>query len=185
MASLTRMASSEQVPATLVPVVETVGIGAQKPAHPGRQIALRRLDDQMKVVFHQTIGVNQEAGLSARLGQRLEKIVAIPLIQKDRLALVSPAHDVINRPRIFDAHLARHKRILPRPHPPRKPLKWTKLWFDPFDDSQYEIREDASRVRADASKFSDVPDAGREARPAAREGARAPWKQEMRPSSRG
>jgi hypothetical protein len=32
--------------------------------------------------------VNSEAGLGARLAQGLEEIVAIPLVQKDRLALV-------------------------------------------------------------------------------------------------
>jgi hypothetical protein len=86
----------------------------------------------MKVVPHQTIGVNREAGLSACLAQGLEEIVAIPFVQEDRLALVSPAHDVINRSRIFNAHLARHECILPRSHPPRKPVKWTKLWSDPI-----------------------------------------------------
>ncbi len=50
-----------------------------------------------------------------------EKIVMIPLIQEDRLALVSTAHDVMNHSRTFDAHLARHKRILHLLHPPRKP----------------------------------------------------------------
>jgi len=121
------------MPAKLVPMVEPVGVGAQQPAHPGHQIAPGRLDDQMKVVSHQTIGMNLETGLRTRLAQGLEEIVAIPFIQEDRLALGSPAYDVINRSGIFNAHLARHECILPQPHPPRKPIKWTKLRSDPFD----------------------------------------------------
>jgi hypothetical protein len=68
----------------------------------------------MKVVLHQAVGVNHKAALPARLGQGLEEIMAIALIQEDRLTLVPSAHDMVNRSGIFNAHLARHERILPR-----------------------------------------------------------------------
>jgi hypothetical protein len=72
------------------------------------------------MVFYQTIGVNRKAGLGARLAQGLEKIVPVAIVQENRLAPVSPAHDVTSRPGIFNAQVARHERILPRPAPPRK-----------------------------------------------------------------
>jgi hypothetical protein len=115
------VAAAEQMRAKLVPMVKPIGVRAQKPPHPSHQVARRRLDDQMKVVLHQTIGMDREARLPARLGQGLDEIVAISLVQEDRLAPVAPAHDVINRSCIFHAHLARHDRILPSPLPSRKP----------------------------------------------------------------
>jgi hypothetical protein len=39
----------------------------------------------------------------------LDEVVPIHIIQEDVLTLVAPAHDVINRPRIFEADFARHK----------------------------------------------------------------------------
>jgi hypothetical protein len=50
--------------------VEPASLGAQKPFHPGDQIALRRFHHQMKRVAHQTQGMNLPAGLDARFAQR-------------------------------------------------------------------------------------------------------------------
>lgn len=69
-----------------VPPVEAVGIGAQKPFHSGDQIRLRRLDHQMKMIRHKDIGVNLPVRLCARLGEGLDKALAVRLVQEDRLA---------------------------------------------------------------------------------------------------
>jgi hypothetical protein len=47
-------------------------------------------------------------------------------MQKDRLAPVYPAHDVVNRSGIFNAHQARHEAILPQLDPPRNPINGQK-----------------------------------------------------------
>jgi len=74
------------------------------------------------MVLYQKIGVNREAGLGARVALGLEKMVPVAIVQENRRAPVSPAHDVINGPGIFTAQRARHERILPRPAPVRKPI---------------------------------------------------------------
>ena len=51
-------------------------------------------------------GVNGKSGFLAR--SRPQEILAIDVIQEDRLAPVTPAQDVLNRPSILDSHLARH-----------------------------------------------------------------------------
>jgi hypothetical protein len=50
--------------------------------------------------------VNGKSGFLAR--SRPQEILAIDVIQEDRLAPVTPAQDVLNRPSILDSHLARH-----------------------------------------------------------------------------
>ena len=81
--------AAEDVPAKFVPVVQTKGIGTEKPAHSRHQVGLRRLDDQVEVVFHQAVGVNFKTRLLTRLGQGLEEIVAIGIVQKDRFLAIS------------------------------------------------------------------------------------------------
>jgi len=114
-----------------VPMVEPVGIGAQQPAHALHQVGVRRLHHQMKMISHQTISVDLEAGFLTRLGQGLEEIVAVPLIQKDRFPAVSPAEEMINGPGIFDSDLARHRLDSPPSPSPPQAQKCPKLWFDP------------------------------------------------------
>src|SRR5271157_6396526 len=94
-------------------------------------IGVRRLHHQMKMISHQTISVDLEAGFLTRLGQGLEEIVARPLIQKDRFPAVSPAEEMINGPGIFDSDLARHRLDSPPSPSPPQAQKCPKLWFDP------------------------------------------------------
>jgi hypothetical protein len=55
--------------------------------------------------------VDLETGFLAGFGQGLEKILTIHVIQENRLAPVSPAHDVVDGSGIFNARLARHDQI--------------------------------------------------------------------------
>jgi hypothetical protein len=85
------------------------------------------------MILHQTVTVNLEPGLLAGLGQRLDKIVAIPVIQEDRTFAVSPAQDVIDRSGILHAYLTWHPSILPQKTHGGKCKKRANIWFDPFD----------------------------------------------------
>jgi hypothetical protein len=87
----------------LVAVIEPDGVGALQPAHPQNQVGVGRFQDQMVMVAHQTKRVYLPSGLLARLGQSLDAIVPLDISQKNILALVAAAHDVVNRCRIFDA----------------------------------------------------------------------------------
>jgi len=64
----------------------------------------------MKVVFHETIGMNLPIGFRARLGQRGDEQLPIPVIVEDRFPPVAAVQDVINRAGIFHAELACHAR---------------------------------------------------------------------------
>lgn len=73
---------------------------------------MRRFDDQMKVVFHQTIGVDDKTGFGASLRDSFEKIVTVPVVQEDGPALISAAHHMLSRAWIFDAHQSWHKGMV-------------------------------------------------------------------------
>jgi len=47
--------------------------------------------------------VNLPIGFLAGLGQRFQEILPVHVIQENILTPVTPAHDMIHRPRIFDA----------------------------------------------------------------------------------
>ena len=90
-------------PEKLVPTIEAQCVTAQQPAHPRHQVALWRLDHQMKVVAHEAIGVNLKPGLGAGFRQRFEEVVAIHIGLIDVFFAVAPARDVINRSRVLDS----------------------------------------------------------------------------------
>jgi len=104
------VAPTEQVAEELVPPVEATRLSAQQPFHPGDQIGQRRLDDPMKMIRHEDIGVNLQARLSGSLAQRFDEALAIRIINEDQFEPVTAIHDVINRAGILDSQLAGHTR---------------------------------------------------------------------------
>jgi hypothetical protein len=55
-----------------------------------------------------TLAMNLPICLQAGFGQSFDEIVTVDIIQKDILALVSAAHDVVDRTGILNAEFARH-----------------------------------------------------------------------------
>src|SRR5688572_12853474 len=94
-------------------MVETKRVTAQEPLHAGDKICIRRFDDEMKVVRHQTIGMQLEASFLTSLGQRFQKILAIDIGRENVVPPITTAHDVINRSRLFHAYFSWHRAILP------------------------------------------------------------------------
>jgi hypothetical protein len=74
------------------------------------------------MVFHQTKGVNFEAGFLASLGQGFDEIMTISIVNEDGFPTISPVQDMIDRAGILDAYLTRHPAILPQ----KTPLPSTK-----------------------------------------------------------
>jgi len=64
--------------------------------------------------------------LLTRLGQRLEEILPVHIVQKDVLAPISTAHDMVRCPRILNAQLARHSATLGLPTSLVKENVWYK-----------------------------------------------------------
>ena len=77
--------------------VEARCISAEKPLHPGNQVRLRRLNHEMKMVRHETERMHLPACLDTRISQCLEKRFAIRIVNKDVIAAVAAAHDMIDR----------------------------------------------------------------------------------------
>jgi len=86
------------------------------------------------MVGQQATGVRLRTGLLARLGQGLEEIVAVRVLQQDRFPAVPPAQGVMDGPSVFDSKLPWHEAILC--HSSRQvkrnsgPVR-AKLWLDP------------------------------------------------------
>ena len=89
------------------------------------QGCLRRLDDEVKVVFHQAVCVDGKTRFLARLGQGLQEVLTIDIIQKNGFLAIPAAQDVINGPFLFDSELSRHE---PHPAPASQEVKrnWDK-----------------------------------------------------------
>jgi hypothetical protein len=66
-----------------VSAIETDSVGAQQPLHAGHQVGLRCLDDQVKMVGHEAIGMHLPAGFVASFGQCFEKPMAVIIVRKD------------------------------------------------------------------------------------------------------
>src|SRR5438874_820848 len=92
----------------LVPPVEAAGIGPQKPFHSQDQIRLRSLNHQMKMISHQTPGVDLPVRFGASLGQRLEEPLTVQIVVENGFAPIAAIHDVVDGAGILDAQLATH-----------------------------------------------------------------------------
>jgi hypothetical protein len=74
----------------------------------------RLVEDQMKVIAHQAIGVNLPFGLAAGFRQGGQEHAAIPHISKNWLPAIPPVHHMVDRSGKFTAHLARHTPTMPQ-----------------------------------------------------------------------
>src|SRR5450756_385012 len=94
----------------LVPPVEPGGVGAEKPAHTGHQVGSGRLQDEVKMVAHETEGVDLPVSLGAGFGEGLEETLAIQVVVENRFPSIPTIHHMVDRAGIFDAQLPRHGR---------------------------------------------------------------------------
>ena len=95
--------------------IEPAGIDTEEPFHARDQIALRRLDDRVKMIAHEAVGVDLPRGFAARLAERGEKATAVVVIAEDGLAMIAPVHHMVDRTRIFHSELAGHVASCARP----------------------------------------------------------------------
>ena len=88
----------------LMPAIEAIGAGPEKPPHPGTEIGRRRLHDPMEVPGHEAERLHLPTPLRARLPDGFHKQAPIGL---------TPTHPVIKRPRILNSRLPRHTTDTP------------------------------------------------------------------------
>ena len=97
--------SAEQVSEELVSPVEPAGVSTQKPFHSCDQIGLRRLNHQMKMIWHQTIGMDLPVRLAAGITESFEETSPVKVVEEDRFASVTAIHHdsrrrIIGLPRV-------------------------------------------------------------------------------------
>jgi hypothetical protein len=97
------VAAAEEVAEEFVAAVEAARVGGKEPFHAVDEIGLGCLEDEMKMIVHEAIGMNLPGGLGASFAQGFEKEETVFFIVEDGLAAVATAHDVIDGSRILNA----------------------------------------------------------------------------------
>jgi hypothetical protein len=87
----------ENVTGAGVPPVEVLGIASVEAMHPPRQGRMGRFHQQVKVISHEAIGVEDPGLVGDDRGEKVQEMAAIRGIVKDRPALVAAAGDVVQR----------------------------------------------------------------------------------------
>jgi len=95
--------SLEEMADPPMPLVEYLGVDAVLLSHAEGEIALRRLNEKVKMVIHEAIGMADPIVALIDLVQSSEEIVSIAVVFVNSLLFISPGSDMIHRPRIFDA----------------------------------------------------------------------------------
>ena len=67
------VASAKEMTPKTVPAIELLSVGTQKPLHARAQVAARRFYYEMKMIAHQTVGVNLPTGPAASLSQKIKE----------------------------------------------------------------------------------------------------------------
>src|SRR5262245_35822106 len=62
----------------------------------------------MKMIGHQTIGMNPPTGLGAGLPERLKKKLPIRIILENRFTPIAVVHHLVNRPGALNSELTSH-----------------------------------------------------------------------------
>jgi hypothetical protein len=75
-----RIAAAEQVPEQFVASIEPRRVGAQKSLHPGHQIPRRCFHGEMRMIGHQTAGMDLPVRLGAGLTQSVQELQAVRVI---------------------------------------------------------------------------------------------------------
>ena len=102
--------SLKQMAKDLMPPVVALRVGSLQPFHPRHEVCLGSLHQQMIVIAHQHVSVNEPAGFLAGFLQGFEKTLPIRIVFEDRAALIAAGHDMIYGTGILDAQRASHAR---------------------------------------------------------------------------
>jgi hypothetical protein len=89
----------KQMPDSVVPSIQCLRVNAIQLPHPLGQVPIWRLDYQMIVVIHQTVGMADPVKALGDLKKGSEKQFTVSVVPKNRLAFVAPRSDVVQGPR--------------------------------------------------------------------------------------
>ncbi len=109
------VAPAEQMAEEFMPTIEATSISPEEPFHARDEIGLRRLSDEMEMIFHETKGVELPAGFFAGFAQCVEEGAAILVVLEDGFAPVTAIHEVIHGTRKLNTQRAGHGARSPKP----------------------------------------------------------------------
>ncbi len=89
------------MPAPSIFTIEVTRIAAIDPMHHFQKVPFRCLQEQVIMVIHQNIAVNQNSITVVIVLEDIEEFHPVPILQENVLLFVSSAGDVIQRGRIF------------------------------------------------------------------------------------
>ena len=94
------------------PMLPVIGlrIAAVELSHPDRQIGPRRLDQEMKVIVHQTVGIALPAVPIDYMGQQGQPVRSIAVIPHDLLPGVAATGHMVDSAGHFNAERSSHER---------------------------------------------------------------------------
>ena len=101
--------SLEQRPHPLMSRVKCAAPGLPNPLHAAAEIPGRRAQDQMVVVFHQTITMNFDPESLLQLFEQTHKMSTILVIREDRPPFDPPIHNVIPTALPLYSQWSRHR----------------------------------------------------------------------------
>ena len=101
----------QQVADTVMRTIERLRVSAIELAHGAAEIRLQCLDEEMVVIVHQNVRVQQEAVLPDGVGQHRQEAVTIGIATEDRLTLVAARGDVVEGAGELDSERACHTRF--------------------------------------------------------------------------
>ena len=108
----------EEVPSSIIPLIEGLGITGQKPLH---YVGYRRYllpQQQVKVIWHEAVGVELESEPLLSFPEKAQKIHEITIPQKYRLPIVAAGHGMIDSSNLLNSERPRH--TYHTRYPPRK-----------------------------------------------------------------
>ena len=98
----------KEVPGPSVALVEQLGIDAVHLPHADGEITIRGLDEEVKMVGHQAVGVADPGIALVDVLEGVQEVLSVGVILEDRLLLVAAGGHMIDSAGIFDAEGTSH-----------------------------------------------------------------------------
>jgi hypothetical protein len=105
-------ATFEYVTSAVVPTVEVLGIASVQGMHPPRERRTSCFQQEVVVVSHQAIGVEEPGVIRDDGGEKNQEMAAIGGFTKDRSPFMAAAGDVVQRSRELQAKGSGHMHSL-------------------------------------------------------------------------
>src|SRR6266446_2882246 len=91
-----------------VPSIVSASVNAQKPFHAIHQVGAGCLGHQVKMITHQTPGVNLPIGFRASLSEGFQEQSSVVVVLENGFPAITAVHHMVNRSRVLHSELSSH-----------------------------------------------------------------------------